>query len=211
MELFGRKLSLEQIIGFVECIATPDEDLVHRAALEIIAALRESQRRERGGIGGGLMSEIRTTENFCHEQCEFFARDGKCPANGLPERCQLYRLRRELISMKGRVEKITNMDFPRLCELAEADRDGRVVILPCKVGDTVYVLHDKKILHQKVWRVIVCHANDDIFAELSFNTGATEQCKYSGGFKFYFDDIGKTVFLTRAEAEAALVKEEETP
>ena len=43
MILFGRELSLEQMIGLVECHATPDEDLVHRAALEIIAALRESQ------------------------------------------------------------------------------------------------------------------------------------------------------------------------
>ena len=48
MELFGRELSLEQMIGLVECHATPDEDLVHRAALEIIAALRESQRRADG-------------------------------------------------------------------------------------------------------------------------------------------------------------------
>ena len=45
MILFGRELSLEQMIRLVECNATPDEDLVHRAALEIIAALRESQRR----------------------------------------------------------------------------------------------------------------------------------------------------------------------
>lgn len=45
MELFGRELSLDQMVGLVECHATPDEDLVHRAALEIIAALRESQRR----------------------------------------------------------------------------------------------------------------------------------------------------------------------
>ena len=45
MELFGRELSLGQMIGLVECHATPDKDLVHCAALEIIAALRESQRR----------------------------------------------------------------------------------------------------------------------------------------------------------------------
>jgi hypothetical protein len=50
MELFGRELSLEQMVGLVECNATPDEDLVHRAALEIIAALRESQRRERAAV-----------------------------------------------------------------------------------------------------------------------------------------------------------------
>lgn len=50
MELFGRELSLEQMVGLVECHATPDEDLVHRAALEIIAALRESRRRERAAV-----------------------------------------------------------------------------------------------------------------------------------------------------------------
>ena len=42
MTIFGRELTLEQVIGFVECNASPDEDLVHRAALELIAALRES-------------------------------------------------------------------------------------------------------------------------------------------------------------------------
>ena len=31
-----------------------------------------------------------------------------------------------------------NCDLDRLEELAEADKDGRVVVLPCKVGDTVY-------------------------------------------------------------------------
>lgn len=29
-------------------------------------------------------------------------------------------------------------DYARLRELAEADKDGRLVVLPCKVGDTVY-------------------------------------------------------------------------
>lgn len=46
MTLFDRELTLDQVIGLVECNANPDEDLVHRAALELIAALRESQKRE---------------------------------------------------------------------------------------------------------------------------------------------------------------------
>lgn len=33
-----------------------------------------------------------------------------------------------------------NMTVGRLKELAEADKDGRVVVLPCKVGDTVYMI-----------------------------------------------------------------------
>mgnify|MGYP006972481721 CR=1 FL=1 len=33
--------------------------------------------------------------------------------------------------------------YDRLCELAEADRDGRVVILPVKAGNEVYCLYDE--------------------------------------------------------------------
>jgi len=86
----------------------------------------------------------------------------------------------------------------------DAEKEGRLIELPCKVGDIVYVLHNGEILHQKVWRVTVCYATHNVFTETSFNTGATEQCKYSGGFRFYFNDIGKTIFLDRAAAEEAL-------
>ena len=40
MTLFGRELTLEQVMGFVQCNANPNEDLVHRAALELVAALK---------------------------------------------------------------------------------------------------------------------------------------------------------------------------
>lgn len=32
--------------------------------------------------------------------------------------------------------------FDRLCELAEADKDGKCVVLPCMVGDTVYTIDE---------------------------------------------------------------------
>ena len=65
MELFGRELSLEQMIGLVECNATPDEDLVHRAALEIITALRESQRRERAAVEGQQRQQPSLPRGHC--------------------------------------------------------------------------------------------------------------------------------------------------
>ena len=37
-------------------------------------------------------------------------------------------------------------DLERLCELAEADRDGRCVVLPCKENDTVFYLTGKPTL-----------------------------------------------------------------
>ncbi len=68
--------------------------------------------------------------------------------------------------------------FDRLRELAEADKDGRVVVLPCKVGDTVYILRR-----------------------------AFDGADVVGETELWWDDIpqlGKTVFLTREEAENAL-------
>lgn len=47
MTLFDRELTLEQVIGLVECNAKPDDDLVHRAALELVAALRGLQDAQR--------------------------------------------------------------------------------------------------------------------------------------------------------------------
>ena len=93
--------------------------------------------------------------------------------------------------------------FARLRELAEADKDGRVVVLPCKVGDTVYTnnrvfgadnaMHDEICTRRikgyggnalnKVWLI----ANGD-YCDLSI----------------FPSEFGKTVFLTREEAERAM-------
>jgi len=70
----------------------------------------------------------------------------------------------------------------RLRELAEADKDGRVVVLPCKVGDTVYRL---QYIEQTPGRFVVG------VAEIKFAL-------------LWLEEFGETVFLTREEAEAAL-------
>lgn len=41
-----------------------------------------------------------------------------------------------------RLEIIRKIKTDRLCELAQAEQDGRLVVLPCKVGDTVYRIYD---------------------------------------------------------------------
>lgn len=49
------------------------------------------------------------------------------------------------------VDKIRNaptvdlgVDIDRIKELAEADKEGRCLVLPCKAGDTVYKQEDKE-------------------------------------------------------------------
>ena len=75
----------------------------------------------------------------------------------------------------------------RLRELAEADKDGRVVVLPCKVGDTVYLIVTKRA---KVY-----------MPEFSF---VKKSRLTFFNMERVLQDYGKTVFLTREEAEKAL-------
>lgn len=83
----------------------------------------------------------------------------------------------------------------RLRELAEADKDGRLVVLPhCKLGDTVYWLHDKKITECRVYRIQENTKGVQIAIKSTVSHGV-----------FSVDDyFGKTIFLTREEAEQAL-------
>ena len=83
----------------------------------------------------------------------------------------------------------------RLRELAEADKDGRLVVLPyCKLGDTVYWLHDRKITECRVYRIQESTKGVQIAIKSTVSHGV-----------FSVDDyFGKTIFLTREEAEKAL-------
>ena len=81
-----------------------------------------------------------------------------------------------------------------LRELAEADKEGRVVVLPCKVGDTVYWVHGAVITECKVHRIQ--KNRNGLYICLKSNVS-------HGAFRADLS-IGKTVFLTREEAEKVL-------
>lgn len=84
------------------------------------------------------------------------------------------------------------VDVDRMKELAEADRDGRVVVRPCKVGDTLFRVFAGEILEHKVrnMRYLAIQERWDI--------DTIPFCSYVES------SIGKTIFLTREGAEAAL-------
>lgn len=108
----------------------------------------------------------------------------------------------------------------RLREFAEADKDGRVVVLPCKVGDTVWAASGK-IIKCEIDEMYLCDSGGIEFL-VSFNCDGADckrcpfnnwtqdcsgerycDCEYGNG-SFKDSDIGKTIFLTREEAEIAL-------
>lgn len=96
--------------------------------------------------------------------------------------------------MKEVVEAAFDNDTSRIeraHNLHVADKDGRVVVLPCKVGDTVYFALFGRIIEKQVFSIV------------SFSKSTRIYC---GGTSEYFrpEDIGKTFFLTSEEAEKAL-------
>lgn len=133
-------------------------------------------------------------QGYCEVYCDFWA---KCTEE--PENCQwknevnLYNRLREyeatglepeqIIRARDTLECFDNIGIKRGNEIVKAEQEGRLVVLPCKVGDTVY----------RTWSVpgrepvITAHVMD----EVEFIVKWTKH-------------FGKTVFLTREEAEKAM-------
>lgn len=108
-----------------------------------------------------------------------------------------YAINKHADSIIERLDKLLAQtdDDDRLRELAEADKDGRVVVLPCKVGDVVYGFYGEKTILPMVAKWI--ETNTDGWCI------AVQYVPMAPRF-YRFSDFGKTVFLTRKEAEAAL-------
>lgn len=100
-------------------------------------------------------------------------------------------------------------DLDRLKELVEADREGRCAKLPCKeffsmLGGDVYAIDDDEVLE-----VLLCGVGYDPDGIDFIDAVYAPGCEDEKGFTFRFSDVGKTIFLTREEAEAALEKMKE--
>ena len=99
--------------------------------------------------------------------------------------------------------------YDRLRELAEADKDGRVVVLPVKpvlapiISSMLYIIEDGDIYED-----VLCEAVVGMSESGKTNVVYTT---LSDQMIFEQADIGKTVFLTHEEAKEALevMREEE--
>ena len=148
------------------------------------------------------MERLTFEGNFCEiAQCECIKcpHDTECSQKQVWERLKQYEDTKrtpeqiealEAAIMGKAVAQITEFeDLPiaRLRELTVADKDGRVIVLPCKVGDTI-------------WRL-----------KRTFETYPDKSKPYTEADGFLLQDIwnvGKNVFLTREEAEKALAEME---
>lgn len=95
----------------------------------------------------------------------------------------------DITCQPSEAKKILNL-ATKLKEYEDLEEQGRLIKLPCKVGDTVYVIVGKNISVQKIQRATI-----DSEMKIEF-------CTKRRGFALF--NIGKTVFLTKSEAEAKL-------
>ena len=93
-------------------------------------------------------------------------------------------------------------DLDRLKELVEADRDGRCVVLPCKIGDTVYDILMGKITEKAIISIhfLLSNSVNHLCLQAINNRDAITTIET--------ENLGKTVFLSREEAEDALERME---
>ena len=102
-------------------------------------------------------------------------------------------------TLKSRL--LTDEDVDKWEEYKQLEEQGRLVKLPCKVGDVVYFAHHDRVISSEVFSAKY-HAeaeNHGVFIRerLTIDVEGVPA-------EIDFCDIGKRVFLTRDEAEAKL-------
>lgn len=155
------------------------------------------------------MERLTFDGNFCDiAQCTStpggsLCEDGSCSARKVWERLKAYedteREPEEIDMDHEAAEQLRQLcqgcDLDRLEELAEADKDGRVVVLPCKVGDTVY------------FRTYDCNGSVDLGIQPHKVTAIVGHAIVRGRYTdvgLLPGQYGVNWFLTREEAEKAL-------
>ena len=105
----------------------------------------------------------------CFEKCDGLGASSKC------DNCE-----------------ITTSVCEKLGKYEDLEEQGRLIKLPCKVGDTIYGIH----------KAMVCELDTETIGISKMPSG--EILYLIDGWELDKGDFGKTVFLTKSEAEQKL-------
>lgn len=120
--------------------------------------------------------------------------NGRCTVDFSNERCGDF-----LTDHKAGVRAL----FEKLAEYEDLEEQGLLIRLPCRVGDTIYRINQyakESIISMKVLQIRfgeLCIGNSFLRIDAINDEDMGEFC-------YFKENIGKTVFLTKEEAEAAL-------
>ena len=109
-----------------------------------------------------------------------------------------YAINKHADNIIERLDKLLHQTDDDARELAEADKDGRMVVLPCQSGEHVFALLDGQ---KRVRECEVKHAVLDGWRKIFYIVPVGG---LGDAYSAPFGAFGKTVFLTREEAEKAL-------
>ena len=177
------------------------------------------------------MERLTFEGNFCDiVQCRELPckYDGNCTQKEVWERLKQFEDAVQTPGKAAWAKKTIEMAFSDdtsevelLRELYKADKEGRLVVLPCEVTDKLYVVGKKQIVGCDI---VEMYLNDDGTIEYLVSFECAEDCtgcpfdsweresvsdeyhccgEYGDG-SVRSKDFGKTVFLIREEAEKAL-------
>lgn len=113
----------------------------------------------------------------------------------MKKKYNLTKKRKQLALNRLATYKDSRLSPQEVRELAKVKAEGRLVVLPCKAGDTIWKIkavfsYFSKPMEDRVERIIITNSEILVYC--------------TSGTKFSVNSIGKTVFLTREEAEKAL-------
>lgn len=112
---------------------------------------------------------------------------------------KLYDISSELCLLKTtQGEKIATI-LKKLADYEDLEEQGRLIKLPCKVGDTVYGINTDRNIVSALKIISVKIYSYAIYFDYQLIDGI-----YKNIVSFADADIGKIVFLTKSEAEVKL-------
>lgn len=96
-------------------------------------------------------------------------------------------------------------DLKRIQNLIDAEEQGKLLRLPCKVGDTAYYLHRVYTANAGIW---IDEIDEVVVDSFVLNINMFVNVSYYIGSKVFGMTLTpyKTLFFTKEEAEAALKK-----
>lgn len=92
----------------------------------------------------------------------------------------------------------------KLKDYEDAEEQGLLLRLLCKIGDMVYCIEDKQVWCCTIEKISISK-NNGKWIEISF----PEEMPNLASMEFYSNEIGKTVFLTREEAKLKEMEEKD--
>lgn len=105
----------------------------------------------------------------------------------------------DVVSMKNRplISSVASLPIDEVIDLVKAKEEGRLIVPPCKLGDTVWDVYDPKWTHTV--SQITQKANGTLKIRLTCSRSRSVH-------EIESDDIGNNYFLSREEAEKALAE-----